>query len=144
VSAGRQVVVADVDWPELIASVGGPARAARFRGVPAARAIIGRAASRVPGPDLPDLTLLPEAERTEALISHLRAAAALVLGADDTVGPDDNLMDLGLSSFTTLELSARLREAGVDAPPSVIFEHPTPAGLASFLSASLTGTPPSA
>ena len=66
----------------------------------------------------------------------LRTHAAAVLGHDApaTIAPDDNFLELGLSSFTSLELSNRVKdETGMVLPPAAIFDHPTPLALARFL-----------
>jgi aryl carrier-like protein len=65
-------------------------------------------------------------------------AAVLGLDAPDGFADDDNFVELGLSSFTALELSTRIRTAGLDLPPAVAFDHPTPRGVADYLLASLS------
>ena len=44
-----------------------------------------------------------------------------------------DFVSLGLSSFTALELSNRLRTAGIEVPPAVVYDHPSPAALAEHL-----------
>ncbi|WP_282281765.1 beta-ketoacyl synthase N-terminal-like domain-containing protein [Micromonospora sp. WMMD998] len=74
-------------------------------------------------------------ERLGLLIDYIRAQVAGALGLDeaDAIGPDDNLLDMGLSSITAMELTARIHEAGVALSPSLIYDSPTPAELAAHL-----------
>lgn len=81
-----------------------------------------------------------EPKRLSILLDWVRTQAAAVLGVDNPRGfaDDDNFVELGLSSFTALELSTRVRAAGFDLPPAVVFDHPTPQGVADYLLASLS------
>ncbi|GAB3844932.1 type I polyketide synthase [Dactylosporangium cerinum] len=74
-------------------------------------------------------------ERLGLLIDYIRTEVAGALGLDeaDAIGPDENLLDLGLSSMTAMELTARIRDAGVAISPSLIYDSPTPAELAQHL-----------
>ncbi|OWV05800.1 beta-ketoacyl synthase [Micromonospora wenchangensis] len=70
------------------------------------------------------------------LIDLVRLHAAAVLGHDapESIRPDDNFLEIGFSSFTTLEVRNRLCEStGLDLSPIVLFDHPTPAALAEHL-----------
>lgn len=75
------------------------------------------------------------AERTAILLGTVRAQAADVLGIEpaDSLGEDADLFDLGLSSFAALELSTRMRTAGLDVSPTQVFDNPTPARLAASM-----------
>jgi aryl carrier-like protein len=79
-----------------------------------------------------ELSGLSGTELDKALLAIVRSHAAAILGqptAED-VAPDDNLLDLGMSSFTALELSSRLGEhTGVRLAPTILFDHPVPAAL---------------
>ncbi|WP_157591551.1 type I polyketide synthase, partial [Saccharothrix syringae] len=82
----------------------------------------------------------PELER--AVLDHLLADIAAVLGHDspDGIEPDADLLDLGFASLTAVELRNRLAEAtGADLPPTLVFDHATPADLARHLCAELVG-----
>jgi aryl carrier-like protein len=121
---GSALLVADVDW----------SRPGVTRGL--LRTV--STAARTAAPDAMDSSLLPRIagaageERVRLLTDLIRAQVAAVLGHDDMAGvePDDDLVGLGLSSFTALELSGRLRGAGLRLPPVAVFDHPTPVALA--------------
>ncbi|MFD2472721.1 SDR family NAD(P)-dependent oxidoreductase [Amycolatopsis silviterrae] len=83
-----------------------------------------------------DVSALSGMERQQALADLVRAEAATVLGygAPDAIGPDRAFADLGFDSLAVVELRNRLGAAtGVSLPPTVVFDHPTPAALAEHL-----------
>lgn len=91
----------------------------------------------------PDAAVNEQAEaRTEAeLIDVIRIHAAAVLGHDtpDSIGPHDNFLEIGFSSFTALEVRNRLCQAiGLELSPVVLYDHQTPAALADYLKERLT------
>ncbi|MBF6169901.1 type I polyketide synthase [Nocardia blacklockiae] len=72
-------------------------------------------------------------EEVEALQREI--ARLLELPAADRIDPDTGLFELGLTSAMAVELITRLRETHtVPLPPTVVFEHPTIARLAEYLS----------
>ncbi|MFE9680737.1 type I polyketide synthase [Streptomyces sp. NPDC006285] len=82
------------------------------------------------------LTDLPEAERDAAALEFVRESAAAVLGYDspDDIEADREFNAVGLDSIGNLELSRRLAAGtGLQLPATVVFDHPTPAALASHL-----------
>ncbi len=48
----------------------------------------------------------------------------------ERVGRDDNFFELGGDSILSIQVVARARQAGLELAPSEVFEHPTPAELA--------------
>lgn len=76
------------------------------------------------------------AEGTALLLALVREQAAAVLGysSPEEVGEHDRFQDIGFSSFSVLDLRNRLVAAtGLELPPVVAFDFPTPAGLAARL-----------
>ncbi|GHH88401.1 hypothetical protein GCM10018793_67930 [Streptomyces sulfonofaciens] len=138
--AGRSLVVADIDWERLVPQLGTDPAPALLRGVPAARRVLD-AVEAAPAPTAPRLLELPPGELLQALLDLIRAQAAAVLGrpGPESIGPDDDFLGMGFSSFTALELTTRMRTAGVDVKPTAPFDHPTPAALARLLHAELAG-----
>ncbi|MDL4815434.1 type I polyketide synthase [Actinomadura opuntiae] len=83
-----------------------------------------------------------EAEREELLLDLVRTHAAAVLGhgSAEALDPEHGFVELGLSSFTALELHGRLVAVlDHDLPPLAVYDHPTPAAFAAYLRTELTG-----
>nr|WP_274388998.1 type I polyketide synthase [Streptomyces cavernae] len=82
------------------------------------------------------LAALPEHERQGAVLHTVLAQAALVLGYDtaDTIDPERGFLEVGFDSLTAVELRNRLGSlSGVRLPATLLFDYPTPAGLADHL-----------
>nr|WP_279588817.1 type I polyketide synthase [Actinophytocola oryzae] len=74
--------------------------------------------------------------REGLLLDLVRWQAAVVLGHDsgDTIDADKEFLDAGFESMAVVEFSARLNAyTGLSLPPDVVYEHPTPAILATHL-----------
>ncbi|MEU9291523.1 phosphopantetheine-binding protein, partial [Streptomyces sp. NPDC048275] len=73
------------------------------------------------------------------LLETVRQYTADVLGLGDAELIDVRLefLELGLSSFTALELSKRLGAEGLELDPVAVYDHPTPAALAEHLRSAL-------
>ncbi|MBL1103793.1 KR domain-containing protein, partial [Streptomyces sp. 5-8] len=83
---------------------------------------------------------LPEEERRTALLDLVRTHAAAVLGHPGTgsVTAEHAFKELGFDSLTAVQLRNQLSAAtGVKLPPTVVFDHPTPAALADHLGSEL-------
>ncbi len=101
---------------------------------PARRA--ARAAVATAGPTLVErLAGLDEPEREAVLLELVRIEVAGVLGAEaEAVTAARPFNDLGLDSLSAVELRNRLTTlTGLRLPPTVTFDHPTPAVLAGHL-----------
>ncbi|AXK36487.1 polyketide synthase [Streptomyces armeniacus] len=78
----------------------------------------------------------PAAEQRDELLELVRTHVAIVLGhvTPDTVDTGLAFKDLGFESASAVELRNRLNEAtGLRLPPSLTYNHPTPAALVSYL-----------
>ncbi|MGK5533732.1 type I polyketide synthase, partial [Streptomyces sp. URMC 129] len=95
------------------------------------------------------LSSLPPDELRDHLLDMVRARVAAILGHDaapesaaHTVAPGRAFRELGFDSLAAMELRNRLNAAtGLRLPPTVVFDHPTPAALAAHLATAIGGTP---
>ncbi|GAA2425590.1 type I polyketide synthase [Streptomyces macrosporus] len=90
------------------------------------------------------LARAPRHEHRHLLLEAVRSQVAAVLGhaTPERVTADREFQDMGFDSLTAVELRNRLGSvAGVKLPPTLIFDHPTPAAVADRLSADLAAGP---
>ncbi|WP_394821616.1 SDR family NAD(P)-dependent oxidoreductase [Pendulispora albinea] len=88
------------------------------------------------------LQALSPSERERALLDVIRADIAAVFGlaSPGTLEPQRPLQELGLDSLMAVELRNRLAAtSGLRLHATLLFDHPTPAALARFLSAQWPG-----
>ncbi|GCD47605.1 type I polyketide synthase [Streptomyces paromomycinus] len=90
---------------------------------------------------------LDRGEALDSLRELVLAQSALVLGMSGPGRLDANrsFRDVGFDSLTAVKLRNRLNNAtGLRLPPTVVFDHPSPAALSGFLAEELLGSAPEA
>jgi hypothetical protein len=86
------------------------------------------------------LTGLSPAKQQTLLLELIARHVAILLGhgTADAVDAERGFLDLGMSSLTAVELRNRLHaDTGLRLPTTLIFDHPTPVGLAGHLRSQL-------
>ncbi|MFJ7070523.1 SDR family NAD(P)-dependent oxidoreductase, partial [Streptomyces sp. NPDC101115] len=133
--APAAVVAARLDRAELRRRAGAGLLPPLFGGLVPAPA--RRAAAATPSGSLAErLGQVPEKERERLVLDLVRETAALVLGHSDTglIDDDHSFKELGFDSLTAVEFRNRLSAAtGLRLPATVVFDHPSPAALATLL-----------
>ncbi|MER5705888.1 SDR family NAD(P)-dependent oxidoreductase, partial [Micromonospora sp. NPDC002296] len=136
------VVVADVRWERFVPTFAAMRPCPLLTEIPEAREALPADDVRQPADDEAAAVLrerlrpLGAGERETILVDLVCAQASSVLGHADggTLEPDRAFREVGFDSMTAVELRNRLRAAsGVQLPPSVVFDYPTPAALARHL-----------
>ncbi|HTQ18921.1 SDR family NAD(P)-dependent oxidoreductase, partial [Mycobacterium sp.] len=87
---------------------------------------------------------LAESEQHAVVLDLVRSHIATVLGTvtPEAIDPDKAFQELGFDSLTGVEMRNRLKAAtGLALSPTLIFDYPTPNGLASYIRAELAGAP---
>ncbi|QKW53947.1 type I polyketide synthase [Streptomyces buecherae] len=137
------LAVADVAWDRFAPLFTMARPSALLDGVPQARRALD--AAREPDAGAPgdgaaalreELTALPAPDRTERLLTVVRAQVASVLHypSPDAVDPDRPFKELGFDSIAAVELRNRLRGAtGLTLSTTLVFDYPTPSTLTEYL-----------
>ncbi|MCP3760767.1 beta-ketoacyl reductase, partial [Streptomyces sp. TBY4] len=102
--------------------------------VPTRTAATGRTTIHTGTPTLPTrLTGLDPDEQLRIVLHLIREKAATVLGhtTPDAIPPQRAFQESGFDSLSSIELRNQLnQETGLQLPPTLIFDHPTPTALA--------------
>ncbi|KIF71644.1 hypothetical protein HY68_28755, partial [Streptomyces sp. AcH 505] len=147
------VTVADVDWATFAPAFTASRRSTLLADIPEARAALAAAEhdrrdeESAAGSYRQELLALPDTERADALLSLVTEKVATVLGhtSADAVESDLPFRDLGFDSLTAVDLRDQLMTAtGLSLPATLVFDHPTPAELATRLRTLLLGELPDA
>jgi acyl transferase domain-containing protein/short-subunit dehydrogenase/acyl carrier protein len=149
ISVGEAVLAASPVHPTALTrtdSAGIPPLLRALAGRPAPRRIQSTTSSgeAITGTQWTDLSA---EERQQRLLTLVRGLAATVLGYSDPdqIADDRSLRQLGADSLTSIQLRNQLNKAtGLTLPTTVVFSHPTPLGLARYLSNELAANSPSA
>jgi acyl transferase domain-containing protein/acyl carrier protein len=141
VEEGRPtLVVAAIDWARFVPTYTLARPRPLLRGVPAAAAVLAAEDTVAPESGAEDLVGrlagLTEADQERELVELVRARAAAVLRHDsaDAVAPHAAFRELGFDSLAAVELRNQLAAAtGLTLPATMVFDHPNPTALATFL-----------
>jgi acyl transferase domain-containing protein len=89
---------------------------------------------------LDQLSRVTPDERAGVVLDVLLEHLAAVLGMADTAAldPDEDLFQLGLSSFMALELVKLIGESAVEVTPGMVYDNPTPRLLAQHIADEIT------
>jgi acyl carrier protein len=103
---------------------------------PQRKAAVAATRPAAPAADLPTrLATVGAAQRYELVREAVHATVTVVLGGGQiSIGEDTSFKELGFDSLTAVELRNRLgKQTGLRLPATVVFDHPNPAALTSYL-----------
>ncbi|WP_324197122.1 type I polyketide synthase [Streptomyces sp. NRRL B-1677] len=125
-----QVMVCDADWDRLATGRAHPL----LSELVTAAAPAGAPAERVPFAERFAGVAAPEQQRMLVRLVRTHVAGALGRPSPQAVDAERRFRDQGFDSLTAVDLRNRLSaEVGVALPATVVFDHPTPTALATYL-----------
>ncbi|NEA49583.1 SDR family NAD(P)-dependent oxidoreductase, partial [Streptomyces sp. SID10815] len=140
------VVVADIEWDTFAPVLTAARRRPLIDDLAEARAALDGAdtSARDDGGNVwrTRLSGATSAERSRVLLDLVRSEVAATLGHTslDGVSPQASFRSLGVDSLTAVQLRNRLQaELGLSLPSTLVFDHPSPVALASYLDGELFG-----
>ncbi|MEU7039186.1 type I polyketide synthase [Streptomyces sp. NPDC046237] len=141
------LTVADIDWARFTPGYTAARARPLIMDIPEAEAALAAPASQADGPGEVDalrdaLLALNGPQRTQHLLDLVRGHAAAALGYADSAKIEAGraFRDLGFDSLMAVDVRNRLQTAtGRKLPPTLVFDHPTPADLAAHLLAEVLG-----
>ncbi|WP_234357344.1 SDR family NAD(P)-dependent oxidoreductase, partial [Streptomyces sp. NBRC 110028] len=138
------VTIADIDWEKFPATFTAQRPSPLLSDLiePAVQTANHRRAPSAVTPLRQQLDTSTPAQQHQLLLRQIQSLAAAILGhtGPDAIPPTQPFQELGFDSLTAVELRNQLATlTGIDLPPSLIFDHPTPHTLATHLCADITG-----
>ncbi|WP_345671789.1 SDR family NAD(P)-dependent oxidoreductase, partial [Streptomyces similanensis] len=140
------VVIADIEWDTFAPVLTAARRRPLIDDLAEARAALDGAdtGARDDGGNVwrTRLSGATGAERSRVLLDLVRSEVAATLGHTslDGVSPQAAFRSLGVDSLTAVQLRNRLQaELGLSLPSTLVFDHPSPVALASYLDGELFG-----
>ncbi|MER5556706.1 type I polyketide synthase [Streptomyces sp. NPDC002793] len=141
------LTVADIDWARFAPGYSAARPRPLITDVPEARAALAEPAATDDRPGDEDelrdtLLALTEPRRADFVLALVREHAAAALGYADpaVIDADRAFRDLGFDSLMAVEVRNRLQGAtGRSLPPTLVFDHPTPADLTAHLLSEVLG-----
>ncbi|WP_433498684.1 type I polyketide synthase [Sphaerimonospora sp. CA-214678] len=136
------VVVADIDWNRLVVAFTAARSSPLITALPEVRRALEAAEAQLAEARTGASALAArltgmsagEQERAVADIVRMHVAAVLNHESADAVAIDQSFKNLGFDSLLAVQLRNRLAAAtGVRLPATIVFDYPTPAGLAAYL-----------
>ncbi|WP_254393750.1 type I polyketide synthase, partial [Streptomyces buecherae] len=137
------ITVADVDWEKFTTGFTAQRPSPLLSDVaPVAPAVAEAVDAMAASPLRQQLAEGTPADQHRVLLEHVQRHAATILGhaSPDAVSPTVPFQELGFDSITAVELRNQLATStGITIAPTLVFDHPTPHAVATYLRGQLTG-----